>query len=80
MFSNKLCSYFLVLFDVVHTGIEILELAHRSQNNMSVKSHYDDTTAEFTKMGKAEMQEIIVDTLDVKLSSLQCYIHFKKKK
>ena len=42
------------------TGIEILELAHRSQNNMSAKSHYDDTTAEFAiKMGKAEMQEII---------------------
>jgi len=42
------------------TGIEILELAHRSQNNMCAKSHYNDTTAEFAiKMGKAEMQEII---------------------
>lgn len=60
MFFNKPCSYFtpfcLMLFK---TGIEILELAHRSQNN-GVKSHYDDARQEFaTYKNRAEMQEII---------------------
>ena len=41
-------------------GIEILELTHRSHNNMSAKCHYHDTAAEFAiKEGKANMQEII---------------------
>lgn len=41
-------------------GIEMLELMHRSHNNMSAKCHYHDAAAEFAvKVGKAKMQEII---------------------